>query len=330
MTTAALSSKALEEIQHIADRFPETTSFVATGSIVEGLGNQNSDIDLYAISEGSPPGQTTAIGIRESQYIDCEYMRLASVAQLCERVSEAGWAGLETLSLRELDRFYRIAISIPVRVSDTVAAVLDGFSQSVACHAFGRYAVLRAYEHTCRAACALANGADIEALVFLREGALWHAAARLAEAGEGYPSLKWTGEKAARRFGRDTAAFDELLEGYLRPGRVQDAIPALRSRISVPDELLELTGARAGRLADGVRLIDDEDDVYLVKPGGSMLRVPAGPAATVCRHLAAGLDWSQATGATAAAAGLPTAELATAVWCGTQNLRIHEFLCPCS
>jgi hypothetical protein len=326
MATVHLPQKYQYEAQAILSSLPGETSCVATGSIVEGLGNPHSDVDLYVITNESLPGQITAMGIRESHYVDCEYMKLDVLGKLCDRITGSGWSDICDLRLREIDRFYRIAISVPIRVWEKAADTLARFTKTVGCEVFARYASLRAYEHLAEAACTLGDSPAGSAELMLRECALWDAARRLAIEGEGYPSLKWTGEKAARRYGRGSAAFHSLVDGYMRPdGTPEEQLALLRSRTTVPPGLREMLDLRSFRLADSVRLLDAPGESYLIDRRSSVSRV-TGLVARTCRHLAAGDSWGDATAAVAEDTGLQPRELRAAVWRMAKDQRAHEFL----
>lgn len=329
MSSPELSPEMWDEVRQTMATFPDDFSFVVTGSLVEGLGNANSDLDLYAIAEGNSYGHSPSIGLRQSHYVDCEHMNRAALDQLCDRVHACTWDTLDQLSLREIDRFYRVAIGIHARV--TAAAVeetLVRFTKSQACSVFAMFANLRAYEHLTAASCALATGSHVEADMLTREAWLWSSAQRLAELGEGYPSLKWTGEKAARVFGRGSAEFNDLLDGYARPtGSITDRLDQLRSRVQVPAELGKALEGRSGRLADGVRLVGTDADTYLLRKDGFVIPVD-GLVASVCRSLASEAGWSAATAAVADELLVPAVEVTTALWRDTEYLRVQAFVVP--
>jgi hypothetical protein len=314
-----------EEAQKILENLPKETSCVATGSIVEGFGNPHSDIDMYIITAAQVPGQVTAMGIRKSRYVDCEYMRILAIEKLCQRINGSTWNDLEHISLREIDRYYRIAIGIPIRVSDDAAAMLGRFSKAVGCAVFSRFALLQAYQHLGEAAYAVAARVPAAGLL-LRESALWHATYRLAVEGEGYPSVKWTGEKAARRYRRGSPAFQEMVADYMRPaGSPGEQLTALRSAITLPTDLQAMLDGRSCRLAEEIEFIDGPGDSYLVAQRSCVSRV-SGPVARTCRRLAAGDTWFAATAAVADELRLPPGELREAVWRMTADQRRHGFL----
>jgi hypothetical protein len=143
--------------------------------------------------------------------------------------------------------------------------------------------------------------------------------------GEGYPSLKWTGEKAARVFGRGSPEFHDLIDGYTRPtGSIGARIDLLRSRVDVPTELRKALEGRSFGLADGVRLVGSGSDTYLLRRDGFIVPV-AGLAAKMCRHLASGSSWTAATSAVADELDVTATEVGTASWRDTEYLRVQAF-----
>ncbi|WP_062205629.1 hypothetical protein [Streptomyces sp. NBRC 109706] len=317
------------EIDAIVSRLPADVSCVATGSIIEGFGNSSSDIDLYVIHDEGTPKQSISIGIRKSRYVDCEYMTRASVTDLLSRVENLSWGAMLDQPIFDINRYYRISIGIPVVLSDGLEKTLQSFDRGRACTVFERWSLLRAYEHLARASTALAFGAEDQADVLLREGVLWHANSRLAAGGEGYPAIKWTGEKAARLHGRGTAEFDDLLDDSLRPeGDLDSRLERLRSRLRLPDEPAALITARSCGLSDGVAFLPPAGPSA---PGHLALRgravaIVKGVVAAVCARLAEGADWAEATRGTAEAAGVPHHELMTAAWFHTAGLRSSGLL----
>jgi hypothetical protein len=314
------------DVQRVVDRLPVGMSCVATGSLVEGLGNPNSDVDLYLLAEEGSAGHSPSIGLRRTHYVDCEQMTLGALDRLRTVVHGCVWSSLDAVGLRGIDRYYRVSISIPIRVSERAAAVVGGFDKAVACAVFGRYASLRAYEAMARGACAVAVGSCHEAGLLLREASLWHAAHQLAIDGEGYPALKWTAEKAARKYGRDSARFQEVVDDCVRPnGTPASHLERLRRALDVPAELYTMLGERSAGLIDGVRVFGDASCAFLIKSDNSII-MASGRVASVCLRLAAGASWIEAVAALPAQPGTAVGELRTAVWCDTHYLRQQGYL----
>jgi hypothetical protein len=306
--------EVVDEIEYVVTRIGPAVSCVATGSIIEGFGNANSDIDLYLVDDAARHGQPTTVGMRRGRYVDCEHIPLAGLGDLAERVAGSTWATLDELSQRALDRYYRLAVGIPVVLTAGLHRILPLFQKTVMAEVFARWSTVRAYESLARAACVRAPADPREAELLLRETALWHATAVLAARGEAYPVTKWVGEKAARCFGRDSLRYQEILADYVRPqGDLADRLDRLRSRVDPPEALLAVVNGRSCRLADGVRLVSGTDEVILLRPDRVITRL-RGVVADVCSHLAGGADWADATDRAARDTGVRPAEVRAACW----------------
>lgn len=320
-----LPSEIRAEIARIAASLPSDTSCVATGSLVEGLGNANSDIDLYVIHHGAASRLGISFGLRGSRYVDCEHLAQDAVADLADRVPKLTWRSLEGTRLRDINRFYRLGIGIPVRLQPSAASLLARFDRPAADAAFAMWARLRGYEHLARAACLLASGAEAPADLLLREAALWHASRVLAEAGEGYPSLKWAAEKAARRYGRGSAVFGELIDGWLRPSGSPAERLARQTATGTPPDLVATLDVRSCALAAGVRFVPGERGGHLVRGTRSVARC-RGLVAAVCGQLADGLSWHEATDRVAAGLSVAPPLVRVAAWGHLAGLRDAGFV----
>ncbi|MBV1849572.1 hypothetical protein [Catellatospora tritici] len=324
---AALAHFATD-IAKLVEPLPPTVSCVATGSLVEGLGNADSDVDLYMISDDQAPGQSSSFGLRQSGYVDCEYFKQAAIQHLGERVNGCTWADIETerVSLKDVDRYYRIAISHRIVVTAATEQTLHAFTKQAAARALSMLGTFRAFEHAARAAYLHAVGRRCEADLLAREGSAWYATARLAEDGEGYASLKWVGEKAARRYGRDSARFDQLISPSVRPsGDLGARVALLGTTATAPPELATLIESRSCGLAAGVHVLHAGDDSFLLNAGRSIAQIDNATAA-VLRAVEAGGTWRAATDTVAATLELSGTQLRTALWAELQPARAQGLL----
>ncbi len=322
----ALPPDVASEIEQITATLSADTSCIATGSIVEGFGNANSDIDLYLIDPKRVARQSTSIGLRQSRYVDCEYLTVSYLETLADRMNGHTWTSLPDLTSRDFSRYYRLSIGKPVVVYESVAKLSESFQRSMACLAYSRWALLMAFKHLARASCCLATGLSRQADLLEREAQLWYATSVLAAEGEGYPSLKWVGEKAARRFGRDSPQYRELVDGWLRPAAgITARLAQLRSQVQLPTELMTMLQPRSCHLADRVRHVAGSDTDYLIRAGQSVAQT-RGVVSVVSRRLAAGDSWAQATATVAEELSVPVGEVRVGAWMYMVPLRSAGFL----
>ena len=321
-----LTAEIHREVERIVAGLPADSSCLVTGSIIEGLGNKHSDIDVYVVHGSNAGANSIAVGLRESRYIDCEYMTVGTLEKVASRIEDTSWRAFLDLPFSTLDRFYRVAIAVPARVTEPAAAVLGRFDRELGCRALANWSLLAAFGFTARGACLLGEGSAREAGVLLRAAALWRASSLLAVDGEGYPSRKWVAEKAARRFGRDSSCYRELVDEFLRPeGGPADLLERLRTGLDVPAELHAVLGERRSALSDEVGLITGPDRDVLVRGRATVAEI-GGVASAVCRALAAGSDWTAATAELADRLDVRPAEAAFAAWHETATLRSAGFL----
>lgn len=321
-----LTPDVVSEILEVANGVAEGDSCLVSGSIIEGFGNKNSDIDLYVVKASQAIDESIAIGMRETRYVDCEYLQLESLSQLMVKVGSGDWESAFRLSRVDLDRYYRLSIALPVRVAPAAADLLNQFDASTARSALEKWALLLAQSLLGRSAVMLTTGHVDAARLLAREAALWTAVSELALQGEGYVSAKWTAEKAARRYGRNSVDYSRLLDDYLRPGDDTSALIArVRTRINLPSEALELLNTRTCRLAEGVSFVEGEGSSYLILPPRRVAEV-AGFVALFCKLLADGDSWSQAALALAAELKIASSDVASAAWDVTDALRALNFL----
>ncbi|WP_350352831.1 hypothetical protein ABS642_07530 [Microbacterium sp. A8/3-1] len=271
-----------------------------SGSLVEGFGNANSDIDLHIIHAGESPRVASAIGLRVGMYVDCEYVSEGSLGALAEQMTSIVGDRRSRSSLENVIRYYRLATGIPLVVSQSASRALEPFTASTACKVSADFARARFRDCLARAwlACALEH--DRAARMLLREADSWLAAARLADDGEGYPSNKWNGEKAARRYGRGSVRFIEVM-GYLNYSEpdVGKAIARRRELIADVSEspLVELS------LAPAVTLLESAAGTVVTTPHRTV-KTLSQEMSTLLVGLAGGDSWRAATDTRAGELGL--------------------------
>lgn len=323
---ANIPSAARDEIVGFLQRVEPDTSCLVTGSLVEGIGNSHSDVDFYVIQPESTKARPVAIGSRGARFVDCEYLPVQGLVLLAERMADPSARTLMSLEHRDFDRYYRIAIGIPLVMTEKVGVLLRRFSKAVACERFAAWSLLVAYQYLGRAAVSDALSQRWRASVQLRETALWRASQVLAEAGEGYPAAKWTETKAARRFGMDTQPYHDCLDAYLTfPEDFCGTLAALRERIGPPAAALAEMRRYRWRLADGVSLMADGDRRYLIG-GHRSLAAVSGAVAPVLERMWRGVDWPVALAEVAEDLDVSQNELLAASFTYLKELRAAGYL----
>lgn len=177
----------------------EEDHLIASGSLVEGFGNSRSDVDLYLVRRIGSSRTPTQMSLAKHRYLDVEGVSVEALSERLARLSRdtSDPATLAATRLKELDQLYRIGIGVLMmgRSSDHPGLLVpvDAVRRCVAA-----WSALRAWAAVARSTLA----AERNLLAAERENARLAAhlaiMSRLAEVGEGYPSLKWTAEKLHR------------------------------------------------------------------------------------------------------------------------------------
>ncbi|MGW2116638.1 hypothetical protein [Streptomyces zhihengii] len=296
---AGLGQDIVDEMGAYLERVPDGASCVATGSLIEGFGNANSDIDLYVIQpSGSTSVNPIAIGIRESRYVDVEYLGPAGLHRLADTFRDTTLDEVPgALTLRDFDRYYRLSVAARLKVTEEAEAVLDRCSVERAGVYFARWSLAQAAAYLSRATVARALGDVPRAVVLTRQAAAWRATSQLAGDGEAYPRLKWVTVKAARRYGADTAGYRSCLEGCdVTPGDLAAVLTALRARVA-PGAAADGDGT-PWTLADGVTAVPHGDAAHLILGRKAITRVN-GLVLMLVEALAEGDPWAAAVKRTA-------------------------------
>lgn len=295
-----LGQDIIDEMGAYMERVPDAASCVATGSLIEGLGNCNSDIDLYVIQPSDNTATNpVAIGIRDSRYVDVEYLNLAALHKLADAFEAASADEvLSAFTLRDFSRYYRLAISARLQVTEEGEALLDRCSTQRSSALFARWSLTQAAEYLARATVARGLRDVPRAVVLTRRAAVWRATSLLAAEGEGYPHLKWATVKAARRFGADTPGYRSCLQGHdVTPATLDTELAVLRERIA-PEAATGAGDDAVWTLAEGVNTVADGDDLHLILGRRSIARVD-GLRRVLVHHLAEGRSWPAAVQLTA-------------------------------
>jgi hypothetical protein len=217
------------------------------GSLVEGLGNRNSDVDVFVIGEAAPSGEsvgqiegcTTSMHYVDTRRVDYQYWTDAQVDEVVRRLD-----GDADLAIGELVFLHRLRTGVAI----AGAARLDAlrarvpFDRLASCQReVARIDVDNALEDLY----GMIDDGDHE-LALLRSRDLLDAAldAFRFTLGDTNPRGKWRIKIVAGL--ADQAPELDLVERYwaLLPARRDDAVPQLKACIAFANEVIEWLEAR--------------------------------------------------------------------------------------
>ena len=200
------SSRTTEEMQQHAissfdDGLSPGLSILISGSRVEGIWNELSDLDIYLIADKDDPTATGAANIemKEGIYIDTEFHHLGKVEEVvdCVRRSLNTPERLVDLTLDDLDLSYRLAIADGIVLTDLYnRGPLGKLDPDSIGEVFGQYCSIYAQLNLLQATRIISHVDS--AAMYLHEATRWAIDAILATKGEAFPSRKWRHEKAKR------------------------------------------------------------------------------------------------------------------------------------
>lgn len=175
---------------------------VASGSLVQGYGNAQSDIDVQVITDSDAVSQLPILSFRESGAIDIVHIRDADVLRRLA-VTHARWPGAvadrasHRSRLTAIDSTLRIASALPLRGSDEWLTWWESLPQ----RDLGRVYAEDSWNEALRrwiAASWLADHRPAVAALRRQQALLISLNGLAAARGELYPPLKWLPEKLAR------------------------------------------------------------------------------------------------------------------------------------
>jgi Coenzyme PQQ synthesis protein D (PqqD) len=213
---AAVPSFPAERIAREIITAPEDVVFVS-GSLVEGFGNENSDLDLFLVryeGEATPDPRLVlaTVGV-EGAYVDYEVYNQANMAAISGAINATDVGDFRAVwrtSLDRIDLYYRTAVANPVYNADGLKLLQRSFEREVSARLLQTWTGLRSVMRLQEARESLDAGFAPQALVSAQAAAVYAADSYLASEGEAYPNLKWRFEKIERRFGPDSELFRRL------------------------------------------------------------------------------------------------------------------------
>jgi hypothetical protein len=187
---------------------------VVSGSLIEGIGNRRSDLDLFVISEERPRDVPVRMAFAGNSWVDIENVRPAAVDALVnklESIDSKNPAQVLHLTHEQLGRYYRLAIGVAVKGSFHAQSA---FSLGLFGAVLKAWAAVQAGAFAARAANAMRGGETSAAVRYASHAAHLCVEAALTDVGELYPSFKYAREKAIRAYGAassEVAAITALL-----------------------------------------------------------------------------------------------------------------------
>jgi hypothetical protein len=195
---------------------PEDIVFVS-GSLVEGFGNENSDLDLFLVrqdGEATPDPRLVlaTVGV-EGAYVDYEVYNLANMSVVSDHINKVDLSNFRAVWETPLDRidlYYRTAVAQPVYNAEGLARLQRNFDRDTSARLLQAWAGLRSVIRLQEARESVDAGQEAQALVSAQAAAAYAADSYLPSEGEAYANLKWRYEKIERRFGRDSTLYQRL------------------------------------------------------------------------------------------------------------------------
>jgi hypothetical protein len=195
-----------------------------SGSLVEGFGNENSDLDLFLVrqeGEATPDPRLVlaTVGV-EGAYVDYEVYNQANMAAVSGAINGTDVSNFRAVwetSLDRIDVYYRTAIAEAAYNPDGLRRLQRDFDRGVAARLLQAWTGLRSAIRLQEARESLDAGYAPQALISAQAAAAYACDSHLVWEGEAYPNLKWRYEKIARRFGRDSALYRRMW-GLKSPG----------------------------------------------------------------------------------------------------------------
>jgi len=188
-----------------------------SGSLVEGFGNENSDLDLFLVraeGEATPDPRLVlaTVGV-EGAYVDYEVYNqanMAAVAAAINSVDVSNFRAVWETSLDRLDLYYRTAVAEPAYNPEALRSLQTAFDRETAARLLHAWAGLRSVIKLQESQQSLDAGQAQQAVVTAQAAAAYACDSYLAWVGEAYPNLKWRYEKIARQFGADSTLYRRM------------------------------------------------------------------------------------------------------------------------
>ena len=216
--TTLTQSIPLERVAQQIITTPDDVVFVS-GSIVEGFGNENSDLDLFLVRAGGevtpdPRLVLATVGLGET-YIDYEVYNEANLSSLAALINTAApddFRAVWQIPLSRIDLYYRVVIAEAAYNPTGLAQIQRDFDRETVASRLATWAGLRSVVALEQADELLAHGDGRHAVVAAQGACGYALDSYLAARGEAYPNLKWRFEKLKRLCGVEAELYGRAWE----------------------------------------------------------------------------------------------------------------------
>ena len=273
-----------------------------TGSRAEGFGNKHSDFDIYMIV-GDPQNSFAAkrTSLLEGYlYIQYECFSVAQASDLAQKINRLYDTydddALSSVTLEEVDRYYRTSIGIPLTDEQQLGNLLAMYRREVASHVFANWALRQAQRQMALSHQMRVSGRVEQAGLAARSCLEWSIDSWLARHGEAFPSRKWRFEKFRRSFGRDSELY--VRAWNLKNIGTYDFLGYTEAALGFATEIgVESTGLPdlldiAPRIRSDVAMFMIRSQPYIVK--NRMRLYALGPTSSQVWHSIAAGEWDSA------------------------------------
>jgi hypothetical protein len=194
---------AVDAIVQTVVSSPDDIVYIS-GSLIEGFGNQASDIDVFLITAGEPQYHGPFGSVLGDYYLDLEVYAREGMQALASRLNAldiSDYRAVWLTPLADLDLYYRTLIGQACHNPGAFAAMRSDFSREVIERLLATWCGLRYAISLQQAREELDTRRLVEAALAGQAAAASALDAYLAAHGEAFPSLKWRFEKLARLHG---------------------------------------------------------------------------------------------------------------------------------
>lgn len=268
-TPAAPARPTREQLEAVgrkaAARYPEAVTAYVAGSLVEGYGNTQSDLDLFVLFAGAPPAAAGGVAAAfdgagifrvdldytDGVRVDTECWPLPTVLEVAQRLNESpadDWTAPVSLPEELFQLVHGIRIGLPVAAPEEFARLQGAFDWEHVC--LLRYLRhMSVYTGTSEDAVGAVRAGDHGTALLTSREALGAATdALLAAAGSTNTKPKWRFTKL-RGMGKAELA-EDILAAELDPDPAPEALLArAKDRLRLASDLTMAAAQAVGRLS---------------------------------------------------------------------------------